>query len=399
MNLLKQSLGTMDNMLNKNLNKIEKENTFLRMTMLVEEFRKANPKVKLISLGIGDVSFPVAGPVACAMKKACDDLTSMKNFHGYGAYYGIEELRKTIASKEYKGLDISFDEIYVGDGTKTDSTSILEIFDAKAKILVGNPMYPIYQNGAYALGRKVYYAKCDKEFKMIVPKEHFDIIYICSPCNPVGNAYTRKELLEWIKYANKEGAYIIYDNVYHDFKESSDVPSSIYELKGSKTCAIELRSYSKSISFSGTRCSFMVLPKQLGEEIRTLWRERTINRFNGASYISQMGALASYKKEVQKIVKENISVYKKNAKYLKDNLIDLGFKVYGGTDSPYLWCETKDHIECWDVFDLFLKKYGIVVVPGLIFGSKGKYCIRISALGTEENTKKAIERIRNEKNI
>ncbi len=380
--------------INEKLLKIERENAFSKSNRLLKEFKDSHPHANIISLGIGDVSFPVAKPILNAMKKACDDLSDMKTFQGYGAYWGIESLRKAISENDYEGLSIGPEEIYVGDGTKTDSTALLEIFSMESRILTGNPSYPIYKNGAYALGRDIFEADCDDEFKMVIPSEHFDVIYICSPCNPVGNAYTRDELLKWIAYAKREDAVIIFDNVYKDFANDPDIPRSIYELEGSRSCAVELRSYSKNISFSGTRCSYMVIPKEFGEEFHSLWRERTINRFNGASYVAQKGAEASYLPEVRKLTKERIDIYKGNADILKDALKVSGFTFFGGTDSPYIWAQTPDRLECWDAFRFFLEEMNIVVVPGLIFGSKGKYSIRLSALGSRESTLEAAKRIK-----
>lgn len=381
-------------MINQKLYKIEKENAFSRSSRLVSEYRKSHPEAEIISLGIGDVSFPVVPEVIEAMKKACDEQASMEHFQGYGAYWGIESLRRCIAENDYAGLDIGPEEIYVGDGTKTDSTAILELLDTNSRILTGNPMYPIYQNGAYALGRDVCFAERDDEFKMVIPKEHYDIVYICSPCNPVGNAYTGSELKGWIKYANREGALIVYDNVYIDFAESEGVPKSIYEIPGSRSCCVEMRSYSKNASFSGTRCSYFVLPKEFGPELHELWRERTINRFNGASIIAQKGAEASYLPSARAKIKKQIEVYKANARELREALSECGFDVIGGTDAPYLWVQTPDKKECWEAFEFFLEVLNIVVVPGSIFGSEGKYRLRISSLGTPENTRKAIERIK-----
>ncbi len=380
--------------LNDKLFKIEKEDSFSKSTRLLKEYKASHPDADIVSLGIGDVSFPVPKAVTKAMEDACLDLSSMDSFQGYGAYWGIEALRRTIAKEDYKGLDISFEEVYVGDGTKTDSTAILELFDRDIRILTGNPSYPIYKNGAFALGRDVYEAECSADFKMTVPKEHFDVIYICSPCNPVGNAYTRDELSEWIRYANKEGAVIIYDNVYRDFIESPGVPMSIYELEGSRTCAIEMHSYSKNASFSGVRCSYFILPKEFGQDIHALWRERTINRFNGASYIAQRGAMACYLPEARKEIKERIASYKSNGYILRECLLSCGFTVTGGVDSPYLWVQTPDKMECWDAFDFFLKKLNIVVVPGAVFGSNGRHHIRISSLGSRLDCLRAIGRIK-----
>ncbi|MBR0417439.1 MAG: LL-diaminopimelate aminotransferase [Firmicutes bacterium] len=381
-------------MINRKLLEIDKENSFNRSSKLIKEYRASHPDSDIISLGIGDVSFPVPGPVAEAMKKACGDLSFMDTFQGYGAYWGIESLRKAISVNDYRGLGISAEEIYVGDGTKSDCTSILELFDPDARILVSDPCYPVYRNGAMALGRDVSVRKCGPSFKLEVPKEHFDVIYICSPCNPVGNAYTGEELSSWIEYANRNGAYIVYDNVYKDFRESSDVPGSIYELEGSRTCCIEMRSYSKSASFSGTRCSYFVLPKEFGEEIHSLWRERTINRFNGASYVAQKGAEATYLPESQEIIRSHIEVYKGNAALLKECFSSAGFSVTGGTDAPYFWVNTPSGMDSWEAFGFFLNEMEIVIVPGSIFGSEGKRYMRISALGSREDCIRACGRIK-----
>ncbi len=381
-------------MLNQKLFKIEKEDSYTKHSRLIKEYKEAHPLAKIISLGIGDVSFPVPVPIAEAMKKACGDLTSMDTFRGYGAYFGIESLRKTIARKDYEGLGIGPEEIYVGDGTKTDCTAILELFDEKVKVLVGNPTYPVYRNGAYAMGREVCECSCDEECKMTVPGERYDIIYICSPCNPVGNAYTKEELSRWVEYARDNGSYIVYDNVYKDFAESPGLPKSIYEIEGSKSCCIEMHSFSKNASLSGTRCSYFVLPKEFGDEMISLWRERTINRFNGASYVAQKGAEASYLPEAQEIIKKNIKVYKENGKLLRKTLLEAGFFVTGGIDAPYLWVQTPRKDECWEAFRIFLEEMDIVVVPGSIFGSRGRHHIRISALGSREDCIEACERIR-----
>lgn len=380
-------------MLNKHLLKIEKENTFSKATRLINEYKDNNPNANIISLGIGDVSKPIVKPIIEAMKKAVEDLGSMDSFQGYGAYYGLKELRETILENEYQNYDLTIDEIFVGDGTKSDSTNILEVFDTNAKILVSNPIYPIYQNGAYALGRDIYFGDSDENYKMLIPKEKYDVIYLCSPSNPVGNALTRDELKAWIHYALDNNSVLIIDNVYRAFIESDEVPFSVYEIEGSKKTCIEMRSFSKACSFTGMRCSYFVIPKEINKDILNLWKERTINRFNGASYVSQKGAIASYKKESKELILKNIEAYKENTKYLKDSFNKLGYKVIGGIDSPYLWIETKNKMTGWETFDLFLKKLNIIIIPGEIFGSRGKYCFRVSGLGNIENSKEAIKRI------
>lgn len=380
-------------MLNKALLNIEKENTFSKATRIINEYKLTNPNANIISLGIGDVSKPIVKPIRDAMKKAVDDLGLMDTFKGYGMYYGLDELRQAIVDYEYGKYGINKDEVFVGDGAKSDSTNILELFGKDSKILVSNPIYPIYQNGAFALYHEVCFGETDENFKMIVPKEKYDIVYLCSPSNPIGNAYTYDELKKWISYAKDNNSVIILDNVYKAFKESKDVPDSIYEIEGSKEVAIELRSFSKDASFTGMRCSYYVIPKELDKDILTIWKERTINRFNGASYVSQVGALASFSKDAQELIKENIKVYKDNTKYLKDNFERLGFKVIGGVDSPYLWVETKDNMTSWEFFDFFLKKLNIIIIPGEIFGTKGKYNFRVSGLGDITNSIEAIKRI------
>lgn len=381
-------------MLNKDINLIEKENCFSKSIEKRIAYQKKHPEADLISLGIGDVSLPVCKPVLKEMKKAIDDLANMKKFPGYGNQLGIKELRKAILDNEYKKYGFSVNEIYVGEGTKTDSTSILELFDKNSTILVSNPSYPIHENGAHILNRKVYKGKVDKEFKMVVPNKKYDLIYLCTPSNPIGNAYTKKELKKWVDYANKNHSVLLIDNVYKPFVRSKDIPDSIYEIKGAKKCAIEFRSFSKECSFTGVRCSYYVIPKEIEKGINKLWDERTINRFNGASYIAQVGALASFKDEAKKENKKHIDTYLRNADYLRKELIKLGFKVIGGINAPYLWCETPDRLESWKAFDLFLKEMNIIVVPGSIFGTSGKYNIRISSLGSMKDSKRAIKRMK-----
>lgn len=388
-------------MLNKYLYKIDRENSFSKQKRLINEYKDGHPNADIIHLGIGDVSKPICEPIREAMKKAVDDLASMDSFVGYGHYYGIESLRKTILKNDYENFNFSIDEVFVGCGTKTDSTSILELFDSNAKVLISNPTYPIYLNGALSESRDVYFCEVDKEFKMIVPKEKYDVIYICSPCNPVGNAYTSDELKKWIDYANINKSIIIYDNVYKGFVESENIPKSIYEIEGSRTCAIEMRSYSKDASFSSVRCSYFILPKEIDKDAITLWKERTLTRFNGPSYISQKGAEASYLPEAQEIIKKNLLDYKENSKYLKEELTKLGYEVIGGVDAPYLWVKTKDGRDSWQEFMFYLEKFEIVVVPGAIFGTNGNSNVRISGLGSLENSKRAIERMKKyyEKNL
>jgi len=374
---------------NENLLKLENKDSFYKATALVKEYKEKHPNHAVISLSIGDVSFPIPKHVANKMKQAVDIETS-SNMVGYGNYYGISELRKAIRDNEYK--DFSIDEIYVGQGSKSDAGDILELFDKDAIIGIPSPTYPIYLNSCLSLSKKVEIIPCDSSFIPLVPKKHFDVIYICSPNNPTGIAYTYNELKPLIDYANKEGCTLIFDNVYYRFIESG--VKSIYEIEGSKTCAIELRSFSKHVSFTGIRCSYYVIPNQLHKDINKYWRLRTINRFNGASYIAQVGALASFDKEAQDEITSNILSYKENAKIIRKAFIDLGYEVNGGIDAPYLWIKCKNGLKSWEQFELYLNKIEVVIVPGAIFGKEGDSYFRVSSLGKREDIELALERIR-----
>jgi len=379
-------------MLNQNMKAIEKKNTFSMVTKKIKDYKIAHPHNDVVSLGIGDVSKPICKPIIEAMHKAVDDLSDMSTFQGYGAYYGLTSLRELILKNDYKNFGFSIDEVYVGDGTKSDCSSILEVFDKDIKILVGEPLYPIYKNSCYSMSRNVFEAKLDSDEKMIIPSEHYDVIYICSPSNPTGVVLTFDDLNKWVKYAIKNKAVILYDNVYESFITSKNVPHSIYEIKGAKKCAIEFRSFSKRASFTGLRCSYFILPKDIDKHIIEYWKERTINRFNGASYVAQKGAEASYSKEAKKIIKENMKYYHNNAMYLKKEFEKLGFEVKGGVDAPYLWIKT--NMSSWKFFDLCLNKLNVIITPGIIFGKDADKYARISALGTYENAVKAIERFK-----
>ncbi|MBQ1522883.1 MAG: LL-diaminopimelate aminotransferase [Erysipelotrichaceae bacterium] len=378
-------------MLNKNILKIDKVNAFSSASAYVREYRQLHPDRDVISLGIGDVSKPVVKPVIEAMHKAVDDLADMSTFSGYGNYYGIPELRKAILDNEYAKYGFTTEEIYVSDGTKSDCTNILELFDFNSKILLRDPTYPIYRNAAFALSREVYYTPLDQDFRMIIPEEHYDIIFICSPCNPVGTAMDYTELTGWVNYALKENACIIFDNVYKAFVSSPDVPESIYEIPGARKCAIELRSFSKTASFTGLRCSYFVLPKEIDT---ILYKERTINRFNGASYVAQKGAVAVFLPESQKLISENIRQYKENIAYLRKSFEELGFEVTGGMDSPYIWVRNREDISSFDYFKKILNSINVIIVPGAIFGTAGDGYFRVSGLGTIENSRMAMERFR-----
>ncbi|MEG2609370.1 MAG: LL-diaminopimelate aminotransferase [Bacilli bacterium] len=379
--------------INEKLYELENENIFSNVNKKIKEYKLKNHNKRIVSLGIGDVSIPVIKPVIDAMHEAVDDLANMTTFDGYGAYYGLTELRETILKHEYK--DFSLDEIYIGDGTKTDTTSILELFDINSKICIADPMYPIYRDGAKILNREAEIIPLSEanNFLPEIPKDHYDILYVCSPCNPIGVAFTKKQLTHLVEYAIKEESIILYDNVYNSFITNKDVPHSIYEIENAKKVAIEFNSFSKKASFTGLRCSYYVIPKEIHKNINYLWKQRTINRFNGASCIAQKGAIAVYKKESQEMIKKNIRYYQENARLLIESFQKLNFTFWGGIDSPFIWVKIKDDTTSWEIFDLFLEELNIIIIPGIIFGEMGDGYFRVSALGSREMIKEAICRL------
>lgn len=380
--------------INTCLSKMEDIDIFSSVTKKINDYKKNNPNNKLLSLGVGDVSKPIPKKVIEAMHKAVDDLSKMETFKGYGSYYGYDFLKEKILLNEYKNLNLSLDEIYISNGAKTDSTSILELFDINSKICITDPMYPIYRDGATCLNRKVETIEVDSNFIAKIPNKKYDIIYICSPSNPIGISYNYKTLEKWINYALKNNSIILYDNVYSSFIVSKDVPKSIYEIPNARKVAIEFRSFSKCASFTGVRCSYYIIPNEISSNVNYLWRKRTMNRFNGADYIAQRGAEAVYTKEAQKEIKNNIDYYHKNAKKLRDFFTEMGFVVYGGIDSPFLWIKIKDNMSSWEYFDFLLQELQIIVIPGIIFGKGGDGYFRVSALASSDVIDSSIERMK-----
>ena len=380
--------------INENLKNIESENSFAKVIKLANAYKIKHPDKEVVSLGIGDVTLPIPKKIVDIMQNALEELDDKDTFKGYGDSSGYEFLKSTILDNEYKNMGFTTKEIYISNGTKTDSTNILELFDINSKILISDIMYPIYHNAALCLNRKTYVMPLKEEDNFVpqVPEEHYDIIYLCNPNNPIGNAYDYDTLTSWVNYANRENAIIIYDNVYEDFI-SYNLPHSIYEINGAKNVAIELKSFSKSLSFSGIRCSYYIIPKEIYEDVNNIWALRTINRFNGVNYITQKGANAFYDADVQIEVKKNINYYLENAHILKEGFKKCGFTIWGGANAPYLWVKIKENMTSWEIFDKYLHELNIIITPGIIFGASGDKYFRISALNTRENTIKAIERI------
>ena len=400
--------------INDNYLKLPGSYLFSNIAKKVAAFQQANPDKEVIKLGIGDVTLPLAPKIIDTLHEAVDEMGKAETFHGYAPDLGYEFLRTAIADHDYKsrGCDISADEIFVSDGAKCDSGNIQEIFSVDNKIAVCDPVYPVYVDTNVMAGRTgtydpkaetwsdVIYMPCTAENNFIpeFPRENPDLIYLCIPNNPTGTTITKSQLQEWVDYANKIGAVIIYDAAYEAYITEEDVPHTIFECEGARTCAIELRSFSKNAGFTGTRLGFTVIPKDLkcGDvSLQSLWARRHGTKYNGAPYIIQKAGLACYTEEGKAQLKEQVAYYMNNARVIKEGLSNAGFTVFGGVNAPYIWLKTPDKMTSWEFFDYLLEKGNIVGTPGSGFGPSGEGYFRLTAFGSHENTLRAMERIKN----
>ncbi len=399
--------------INENYLKLPGSYLFSTIGKKVKEFSAANPDKKIIRLGIGDVTLPLVPAVISALHTSVDEMALKETFKGYAPDLGYEFLRQAIAEQDYKsrGVTIAIDEIFVSDGAKSDSANIQEIFGEDNKIAVCDPVYPVYVDSNVMAGRtgtynpetwkwsNVIYMPCTKEnqFAPELPEETPDLIYLCFPNNPTGSTISKDALQKWVDYANKVGAVIIYDAAYEAYISEEEVPHTIYECEGAKTCAIELRSYSKNAGFTGTRLGFTVIPKELkcGDvSLNSLWARRHGTKFNGAPYIIQAAGAAIYTEEGRKQTKEQIAYYMNNARLIREGLQSAGFTVSGGVNAPYIWMETPKGMTSWDFFDHLLEKVNVVGTPGSGFGPSGEGYFRLTSFGSYESTLEAIERIK-----
>jgi LL-diaminopimelate aminotransferase len=405
--------------INENFLKLQDSYLFSTIAKKVAEFQKNNPDKKIIKLGIGDVTLPLAKTVVDAMKKASDDLAKKETFMGYGPEQGYDFLIEKIVKEDYekRGIKIEKDEIFVSDGAKCDTGNIVDLFDADNKVAITDPVYPVYLDTNIMSGRagkydektgkyeNIIYMPCNKEnnFEPSFPEEVPDMIYLCFPNNPTGTVLTKNQLAKWVEYAKKNKSIILFDGAYEAFITEKNVPHSIYEIEGAKEVAIEFRSFSKTAGFTGVRCGYTVIPKEVkgytkdGKEImlNRLWNRRQCTKFNGASYVTQRGAEAIYTEEGKKEIRENIEYYRENAKIIREGLTEAGFTVYGGVNAPYIWLKLPDEIKSWDFFDKLLNEVAVVGTPGVGFGPSGEGYFRLTAFGSRENTIEAIERIKN----
>lgn len=372
-------------------------NTIYRKT---DEYLAAHPGERVLKLGVGDVSYPLCKKVIEALHEAVDDQSRIETFHGYMPEHGAMFLREAIA-KYYSrwDVDMTTDEVFVSSGACDDLGDLLEMFDRDNTVLVIEPAYPEYVDTNLLYGRKVIHLPAGEGDGFLpLPDESIDadIIYICSPNNPTGSAYTREKLKKWVDYANKKDAVILYDAAYEIFIEEDDVPHSIYEIEGADTCAVEICSFSKTAGFTGTRVGYTIVPSKLermGVNLNALWSRNRETRTNGISYILQKGASAVFTPEGQEQIHESISVYKKNAKVIMDAIDKCGFWYVGGKNSPYVWMKCPNNMGSWEFFDYLLNELQIVGTPGVGFGSCGEGFLRLSAFGDPDDTQEAAKRI------
>lgn len=404
--------------INENYLKLKDSYLFSTIAKKVEEFSKNNPDKKIIKLGIGDVTMPIAPVVIDAIHTAADEMMHKETFRGYGPEQGYAFLREKIAKCDYKkrGIDIQIDEIFVSDGAKCDTGNIGEIFGIDNVVAITDPVYPVYLDTNIMAGRSGEYDEKSEQYENIVylpansennfvpelPNKKVDMIYLCLPNNPTGTVLTKDQLAKWVEYAKANSAIILFDSAYEAFISEENVPHSIYEIEGAKEVAIEFRSFSKTAGFTGVRCAYTVVPKELkaytksGEEIEVnkLWNRRQCTKFNGVPYITQRAAEAVYSEEGQKQIRENINYYMENAKIILEGLKEAGFEVYGGKNAPYIWLKVPSGYTSWEFFDYLLEKANVVGTPGVGFGKCGEGYFRLTAFGSKENTIEAIERIK-----
>ena len=399
--------------INENYLKLPGSYLFSTIGKKVAAYQSANPDAKVIRLGIGDVTLPLAPAVISTLHKAVDEMASAETFKGYAPDLGYEFLRSTIAEHDYRarGAQIGIDEIFISDGAKSDSGNIGDIFSQNNRIAVCDPVYPVYVDTNVMAGRTglynaqsgmfdgIIYMPCTAEnnFTPAFPEERPDIIYLCFPNNPTGTTIPKTELQKWVDYALEIGAVIIYDAAYEAYISEDDVAHTIYECDGADRCAIELRSFSKNAGFTGTRLGFTVVPKALrcGDvSLNSLWARRHGTKFNGAPYIVQAAGAAVYSEEGQKQTREQIAYYMNNAKVIREGLAAAGFEVYGGVNAPYIWMKTPQGMSSWDFFDYLLDTVQVVGTPGSGFGPHGEGYFRLTAFGSAESTLEAVGRIR-----
>ncbi len=387
--------------INKNYNNLAESYLFSTVGRKISEYSAKNPDAKIIRMGIGDVTIPLCGAVIDSMHKAVDQMADSASFKGYGPEQGYDFVRNAV--KNYYGsfgVSLEATEIFISDGAKSDVANILDILNTDNTVLVPDPVYPVYVDTNVMAGRKIVYADANEENGFLpLPDENTkaDIIYICSPNNPTGAVYNREQLKAWVDFANANKSLILFDAAYEAFVSDESLPRSIFEIEGSKTCAIEICSLSKTAGFTGTRCGYTVVPHDLVFEdtsLNKLWLRRQTTKFNGVGYVVQSGAAAVFSEEGRKQVREAIEYYKRNAAVMTAAFDEMGIWYTGGKNSPYIWFKCPDNMYSWDFFDMLLEKANVAGTPGAGFGKNGENFFRLTAFGNYENTVEAMQRIK-----
>ena len=398
---------------NQNYLKLPGSYLFSEVARRISVYSAAHPEAKITKLSIGDVTRPLVPAVVEAMHKAVTEMGTYEGFHGYGPEQGYDFLREAIAQHDYaaRGVDIKPEEIFVSDGAKSDCGNIGDIFGVDNVVAVCDPVYPVYVDTIAMAGRagdfqeelgrwnKLVYMPCVESngFSPEPPKEKVDIIYLCYPNNPTGAMATREQLKAWVDYANANGSVILYDSAYEVFISEKDIPHTIFEIEGARTCAIEFRSFSKTAGFTGNRCAYTVVPMELerdGASLNKMWNRRQCTKFNGVPYVVQRGAEAVYTPEGHAQIMESINYYRENARVIREGLSSAGFTCYGGVNAPYIWLKAPNGMGSWDFFDLVLDRANVATTPGAGFGPSGEGFVRLTAFGNAEATKEAVERVK-----
>ncbi|OPX84299.1 MAG: LL-diaminopimelate aminotransferase [Pelotomaculum sp. PtaB.Bin104] len=404
-------------LVNENYLKLPGSYLFSEIARRVNQFKKDNPDSEIIRLGIGDVTLPLPPAVVKAMKKAMEEMGRQETFRGYGPEQGYEFLTEKIIENDFRprGIDLTPDEVFISDGAKSDTANFQELFGINNTLAVSDPVYPVYVDSNVMAGRtgpvnskgqfeKIVYLSCTEAngMKPPLPETKVDMIYLCFPNNPTGMTLSKEALKKWVDYARANQSIILFDAAYEAYIREDNVPHSIFEIEGAREVAVEFRSFSKTAGFTGTRCAHTIVPKELmaydsngrAISLNQLWLRRQTTKFNGVSYPVQVGAAAVYSEEGKKQVRDTVDYYMENARIIRNGLEDAGYRVFGGTNAPYIWLKTPNNMSSWDFFDKLMQKANVVGTPGAGFGASGEGYFRLTAFGTRENTERAVELIR-----
>ena len=382
--------------LNTHLQQMKDGYLFTEIINRTKAYQTEHPDAKVLRLGVGDITRPLPQPIVEAMHRAVEEMGSPDTFRGYGLENGYAWLRQAIIDNDYtpRGIRLDLDEVFISDGAGSDLGNLSELFDTKNTVAILDPAYPAYEDTSMMAGRPIVYLPCTAENNFVpeLPKTHVDIIYLCYPNNPIGTVLTREQMTEWVRYAQQHKSVIIFDSAYEAFIQSPDIPHSIYEIEGAKEVAIEVRSFSKTAGFTGVRCGYTIVPKATG--LQAMWLRRQCTKYNGTSYISQRGALATYTPEGKAAIQANITYYQQTAQVLLKGLRELGYEVYGGVHAPYIWCRVPEGYTSWSFFDYLLNTVQVVCTPGAGFGPSGEGFVRFSAFSNRKDVEEALKRMK-----